>query len=53
MEDKHERKKVDNSPGDMPSVPHCLSIVVEDQVLVNPVLHENNEEIVNVQRWHT
>ena len=57
MEDKHERKKVDNSPGDMPCVPyvtlpHCLSIVVEDQVLVNPVLYENNEEIVNIQRWH-
>lgn len=53
MENKHDRKKVDNGLGDMLRVSQGLSIVVEDQVFVYPVLNKNDEKVVNIHRWHT
>lgn len=53
MEDEHEWEQIDNSLGDMLRVPESFPIVVEDQVLVHPVLNCDNEEVVNVHGWHT
>lgn len=32
---------------------NCLSVVVEDEELVNPELNEQNKEVDKVESWHS
>ena len=53
MENKHEWEQIDNSIRDVLCVSQGFSVVIEDQVLVHPILDSDNKEVVNVHRWHS
>jgi methyl coenzyme M reductase subunit C-like uncharacterized protein (methanogenesis marker protein 7) len=53
MEHQHKRQDIVDSPRNLFCVSNGLSVVIEYKEFVNPILDHDNEEVVDVKRWHT